>query len=155
MKIKDVMTSEPRTCTPETSLACAAQLMLEGDCGTLPIVQDGKIVGIVTDRDMYIALATRNKLASQISLRPAVGCMTAENSTEAQPRLLLSQSPSSRGFGASLVMIPRRDPGPTHHRVGEQNAAEPHLAQLGGRVACTIVRITRDYLHVARRHSCR
>ena len=68
MKIKDVMTPEPKTCTTQTSLATAAHLMLEGDCGILPIVDDGKIAGVVTDRDMYIALATRNKLASQIAV---------------------------------------------------------------------------------------
>src|SRR5688572_25572175 len=66
MKIKDIMTTEVRTCTPDTNLAAAAALMLDGDCGILPVVDQGKLVGIVTDRDMYIALATRNRLASQI-----------------------------------------------------------------------------------------
>jgi CBS domain-containing protein len=68
MKIKDVMTGEPRTCSLETNLAAAAALMLDGDCGILPVVADGKLVGVVTDRDMYIALATRNKLASQVTV---------------------------------------------------------------------------------------
>ena len=69
MKIKDIMTAEPRTCSPETNLAAAAELMLKGDCGILPVVDsEGKLVGIVTDRDMYIALATRNKLASQLTV---------------------------------------------------------------------------------------
>jgi CBS domain-containing protein len=66
MKVKDVMTSEPRTCTPATSAAAAAGLMLEGDCGVLPVVDDGRLVGIVTDRDLFVALATRNRLASQL-----------------------------------------------------------------------------------------
>ena len=68
MKIKDIMTTEVRTCTPGTSLAAAAVLMLDGDCGVLPVVDDKKLVGIVTDRDMYIALATRNTLASQLTV---------------------------------------------------------------------------------------
>ena len=67
MKVKDIMTAEPRTCSPGTNLAAAAALMLDGDCGILPIVDGGKLVGVVTDRDMYIALATRNKLASQLT----------------------------------------------------------------------------------------
>ena len=50
MKIKDIMTTEVRTCTPGTSLAAAAVLMLDGDCGVLPVVDDKKLVGIVTDR---------------------------------------------------------------------------------------------------------
>jgi CBS domain-containing protein len=68
MKIKDVMTSTPRTCAPETTLAAAAALMLEADCGILPVVRDGSLQGVVTDRDLYIALATRNRLASEVTV---------------------------------------------------------------------------------------
>jgi CBS domain-containing protein len=69
MKIKDVMTREPATCAPGTNLAVAAKLMLDADCGILPVVDsEGKLAGVVTDRDMYIALATRNRLASEITV---------------------------------------------------------------------------------------
>lgn len=80
MKIKDIMTREPLTCSPGTNLATAAKLMLDADCGILPVVDDeAKLVGVVTDRDMYIALATRNKLASQVTVgevarAPVVTC---------------------------------------------------------------------------------
>jgi CBS domain-containing protein len=72
VKVNEIMTGEPRTCSPETNLATAAALMLDGDCGILPVVADGKLVGVVTDRDMYIALATRNKRASEIAVREVV-----------------------------------------------------------------------------------
>ena len=72
MKVKDIMTGEPRTCSSQTNLAAAAALMLDGDCGTLPVVEDGKLVGVVTDRDMYIALATRNKLSSEMTVGEVV-----------------------------------------------------------------------------------
>lgn len=68
MKVKDIMTREPRTCTSDTTVAGAASLLWEGDCGILPVVEDGKLVGVVTDRDMYIALATRNARASQLKV---------------------------------------------------------------------------------------
>jgi CBS domain-containing protein len=69
MQVKNLMTREPRTCTRATNLAEAAALMLDADCGILPVVDDqGKLVGVVTDRDMYIALATRNMLASQLTV---------------------------------------------------------------------------------------
>lgn len=68
MKIKDIMTANPRVCSPGTNLAAAAELMLDADCGILPVVDDGKLAGVVTDRDMYIALATRNKRASQVTV---------------------------------------------------------------------------------------
>ncbi len=67
MRVKDVMTTEPRTCSLGTNLAAAAELMLDGDCGILPVLDQGKLVGVVTDRDMYIALATRNRRASQMT----------------------------------------------------------------------------------------
>jgi CBS domain-containing protein len=72
MRIKDIMTAEPRTCAAGTNLAEAAALLLDGDCGILPVVEDGKLVGVVTDRDMYIALATRNKRASEITVAEVV-----------------------------------------------------------------------------------
>jgi CBS domain-containing protein len=66
MKINDIMTTEVKACSPDTSLAVAGALMLDGDCGILPVVDAGRLVGVVTDRDMYIALATRNVLASDL-----------------------------------------------------------------------------------------
>lgn len=68
MQAKELMTKDPRTCSPDTNLASAAALMLDGDCGILPVVQDGKLVGVVTDRDMFIALATRDKRAHEITV---------------------------------------------------------------------------------------
>src|SRR5688572_31691915 len=68
MKVKDLMTPEPRVCAPGTSVAAAAKQMWDGDCGFLPVVDDGRLVGVVTDRDMYIALATRNRLASDLTV---------------------------------------------------------------------------------------
>jgi CBS domain-containing protein len=62
------MSRDVRTCAPTTTLACAAELMLDADCGFLPVVDNGKLVGVVTDRDMYIALATRNKRAAEITV---------------------------------------------------------------------------------------
>lgn len=68
MKIKDVMTPAPRTCASDTTVAEAAALMLEADCGMLPVVRDGALAGVVTDRDLYIALATRNQRASELTV---------------------------------------------------------------------------------------
>lgn len=64
MKVKDLMTKQPKVATPETTLAEAADLLWTGDCGILPVVDKGKLMGVVTDRDMFIALATRNVPAS-------------------------------------------------------------------------------------------
>jgi CBS domain-containing protein len=63
MKVKEIMTGAPRTSTPDTTVAEAANLMWESDCGVLPVVDDGELVGIVTDRDLFIAVGTRNTRA--------------------------------------------------------------------------------------------
>jgi CBS domain-containing protein len=69
MKVKDIMIAAPRVCGPHTSLAEAAALMLDADCGMLPVVDDhGRLSGVVTDRDMYVALATRDTRASQLTV---------------------------------------------------------------------------------------
>jgi CBS domain-containing protein len=84
MKVKDIMTTEPKTCAEDMTLAGAADLMWEGDCGILPVLDDRKVVGVVTDRDMYIALATRDRLASQMAVgevarKPVVTCEPEED----------------------------------------------------------------------------
>lgn len=53
MKIKDVMTKNPVYCTPETKLDTVAHLMLEHNCGEIPILDDrDELIGVVTDRDI-------------------------------------------------------------------------------------------------------
>ena len=73
MKIKDIMTAQPITCAPTTNLAEAAEMMLDADCGILPVTEGGKLVGVVTDRDMFIALATRDKRASEMTVGEVAG----------------------------------------------------------------------------------
>jgi CBS domain-containing protein len=68
MNVKDIMTPQPRTASPRTTLAEASHQLWKGDCGILPVIEDGKVVGVVTDRDMYIALGTRDQRASQITV---------------------------------------------------------------------------------------
>jgi CBS domain-containing protein len=72
MKIKEIMTQQPKTASRDTTLAAAAHLLWGADCGILPVVDGGKLVGVVTDRDMYVALATRDKPASQITVGEVV-----------------------------------------------------------------------------------
>ena len=54
MNVRDVMTSNPRTVSPGDSIQVAARIMKEEDVGVVPIVENGKTVGIVTDRDIVI-----------------------------------------------------------------------------------------------------
>ena len=57
MRVRDIMTSDPAWCTPESTARDAATLMREHDCGSIPVVQSKEkrnLVGTVTDRDLAI-----------------------------------------------------------------------------------------------------
>ena len=54
MKVQDIMTRCVRSIGPTDSIAKAAALMAEHDVGLLPVVDDGRLVGIVTDRDLAV-----------------------------------------------------------------------------------------------------
>lgn len=67
MKVRDVMMDSPVYCQPEHNLGTATELMWNANCGILPVVSNsGKPVGVVTDRDLCIALGTRNRLPGEI-----------------------------------------------------------------------------------------
>jgi CBS domain-containing protein len=52
--VREAMTGNPRTATPSQSLTEAAQMMKSEDAGAIPVVDGGRLVGIVTDRDIVI-----------------------------------------------------------------------------------------------------
>ncbi len=55
----DVMTPSPRTCSPFSSVLEAVLIFRDADCGAVPVVDGGQPVGILTDRDVVLALADR------------------------------------------------------------------------------------------------
>ena len=69
MKVREIITEQPKCCGPGTNLSAAAELMWSNDCGVLPVVEDGRLAGIVTDRDICIALGTRNKTAADMNVK--------------------------------------------------------------------------------------
>jgi len=67
MKVRELMTGETRACAAWADVGFATHLMWNGDCGALPVVDENdELVGIVTDRDICIALSTRNERASDL-----------------------------------------------------------------------------------------
>jgi len=80
MLVKDVMTREVEACHPENNLAQLAEIMWEKRCGALPVIDGAEmVIGVVTDRDICIALGTRNlqpavALAGDISHPKCVTC---------------------------------------------------------------------------------
>ncbi len=60
------MTRHPVCCTPKTTLGAAAVLMAEAGCGTLPVVLQGRTVGMITDRDICVGLGAAQCLPSDL-----------------------------------------------------------------------------------------
>jgi len=67
MTVRELQTSNVKTVGPDTDLAVVAKLMWEGDCGAVPVINsERKVLGMITDRDICIAAATRSKPPAEI-----------------------------------------------------------------------------------------
>jgi CBS domain-containing protein len=73
LKVREVMTTPPQTCRLETSLAIVSRRMKEQGCGTLIVLdQRGKPAGMLTDRDLALAIGESNRNASHIAAHEAM-----------------------------------------------------------------------------------
>jgi CBS domain-containing protein len=60
-KIRDVMTSNPKSVEPSTPVQQVATLMRDEDVGPIPIVENGTVTAIVTDRDIVLNVVAEGK----------------------------------------------------------------------------------------------
>jgi CBS domain-containing protein len=76
LRCRDIMTRNVTTCTLSTNLQKIAQLMRFEDIGAIPVLNDeGRLEGIVTDRDIVIAGLTKDKADAELR---AEDCMTTD-----------------------------------------------------------------------------
>jgi CBS domain-containing protein len=69
MRIRDIMNKPVVSCRPNDALSVAAQAMWEHDCGAVPVAgDDGRLVGIITDRDICMATYTKRSAPQTISV---------------------------------------------------------------------------------------
>jgi CBS domain-containing protein len=69
MQIRDVMSRECKWCTPTAKVTEVARLMAENDFGSVPIAENDKLVGMVTDRDIVIRGLAKGKDLHRTSTR--------------------------------------------------------------------------------------
>ena len=60
-QIRDLMTANPTTCEPSTTIVDVAKVMASEDVGPVPIVEGERLVGIVTDRDIVVRVVAEGK----------------------------------------------------------------------------------------------
>ena len=59
--VRDTMTANPRSITPGDPIVEAARLMRDEDIGSLPVTEEGRLVGMVTDRDIAVRVIAEGK----------------------------------------------------------------------------------------------
>jgi len=76
MQVKEIMTASPACCTPDTSLADVAKMMVEHDCGEIPVIHgsDQRPIGVITDRDITCRAVAQGKDPQQMKARD---CMSS------------------------------------------------------------------------------
>jgi CBS domain-containing protein len=67
--VQDVMTSNPTSIDANSSVVEAARIMKQEDVGIVPIVQSGRLVGTVTDRDIAVRVVDQGKDPQSVSVR--------------------------------------------------------------------------------------
>lgn len=119
--VRDVMTPDPITVTPDATVTEAAHLIVDNRIGALPVIEDGKLIGIVTEGDLilqdvkleyptYIHL-----LGGMIQYPPATAKFESElkKAVAADVRAVMTESPTTISVDASVedaaTMLVERD----------------------------------------------
>ncbi|MBV9079503.1 MAG: CBS domain-containing protein [Elusimicrobia bacterium] len=96
MQVKEMMNKNPVCCLPDTSVREIAEMMVEHDCGSVPVVENGEtnkpLLGIVTDRDIVCRLVAAGKnpldaVVKECMTTPAVQ-VTPQDSIEDAARIM-------------------------------------------------------------------
>ena len=91
MDVRDVMTAQVAVARPSSTIADVAKMMAEVESGAIPVVDDGKLVGLVTDRDIVLrAVAERMGLdtsVSEVMTADVETCRENENVADAAARM--------------------------------------------------------------------
>lgn len=94
VRCSEIMTKSVSTVTPEMSLYDVAKRMKEGDIGVLPVVEEstGKLVGIITDRDIVLRVVAEEKLVRETLVK------------EVMTRDVFTAKPDDFAFTAARIM---------------------------------------------------
>ena len=91
MKIRDVMTPNPRTVSPDDTIQAAARIMQTEDTGAVPVVNNGRVLAVVTDRDIVVRVVAQGtpitNLVSTIASQDVI-CASPEMSTREASELM-------------------------------------------------------------------
>lgn len=97
MDVTSVMTANPACCTRDTPLRDVAMMMVDNDCGQIPVVastDDKTPVGVVTDRDIAVRIVAQGRDAGTATAADAMStpCKTATTETSLQDCVCLMEA---------------------------------------------------------------
>lgn len=94
-KLKDIMTREVESVSPGTPIREAARMMKAGEFGSLPVCEDGRLLGTITDRDITIQVVAEGRDPSQTPARDVMNkdvlCCTEEETLADATRVMEKQ----------------------------------------------------------------
>ncbi len=73
--VQDIMTKNVKVCSPHDSVATAAKIMRDINCGTVPVCEGKKVVGMITDRDIVLHVVADGKDSKSVHCHD---CMTKD-----------------------------------------------------------------------------
>jgi CBS domain-containing protein len=177
MLVKDLMTRDVSFCSPENNLAELAKMMRSHHCGALPIVDSsGRVTGIITDRDICIALGTKNVRASDVFAPEASspGCVSCspENDVRDALRTMATQEVSRLPVvdetgqlvgilsiddivfraGGGHSGLSDREIIDTMRAMREERIHQPDVVTQDGNNVRSDIRMPMNYEHVNKRH---
>jgi CBS domain-containing protein len=85
MNVREIMSKDPICCTPESTVVEAAKLMVDNDCGQIPVVKDQQsrqLVGVLTDRDICCRVVARNLSPASTRVRDCMSSPVASVTLE-------------------------------------------------------------------------
>jgi CBS domain-containing protein len=90
MNIRDVMTSNPQSVSPSDTIQSAARIMRDEDTGAVPVVDNGRPVGILTDRDIVVRAVADGELDRRVRdiVSGEIVTVRPETSTQEAARLM-------------------------------------------------------------------
>lgn len=73
--VQDIMTKNVKVCGPHDSVTAAAKIMRDVNCGTVPVCEGKKVVGMITDRDIVLNVVADGKDSDAVHCHD---CMTSD-----------------------------------------------------------------------------
>lgn len=96
LTVSDLMTVNPKSVAPDTPLRHIIEIMKSEGCRHLPVLQDGKLVGIVTDRDVRLVMNSPIVLHGRWQDEELLTKVTAENFMTLNPITITPDTPAYR-----------------------------------------------------------